>query len=278
MATTASQRRSPTRRQRAASNGSGRKAVKPGPAAGGKAVKPGTAASSKAPAQRRKAGSALFRPTAPSGGGVSSALVRMAARKAGRALLRKAASTGAAAMRSATGAAVAGTEAVGAKLAPLGGEVMRRVPIQVSVDVAVPISVAWEEWTRLESLTEGVHEIADVERDGETLSGTIGRAGREWEAEITDERPQESFAWRSVTGSDCAGLVTFHELSDRLTRIEVDLDIVPVGPAQSIAFLTRMADRRARADLRRFKARVEFISPDAYDADEDEDEDEPDEE
>lgn len=141
----------------------------------------------------------------------------------------------------------------------------RRLPIQVSIDVAVPIAVAWDEWMALESLPEGVDRVVQIERDGEVLFGSIaGPGGRDWEAEIVDERPCQSFAWRSVEGSDCAGLVTFHELSPRLTRIELDLDVVPTGPVQAVAFASHLAHRHAQAELRRFKARLEFINPDVY--------------
>jgi uncharacterized membrane protein len=91
-----------------------------------------------------------------------------------------------------------------------------RVPIQVSIDIAVPVEFAWEHWMTFESITEGVHRIEDVDRDGDHILGRIaGLRSVDWEAEIVDEREHEAFAWRSLEGSDCAGLVTFHRLSDR---------------------------------------------------------------
>src|SRR5205085_571680 len=96
------------------------------------------------------------------------------------------------------------------------------------------------------------------------LGRTAGPRGVDWEAEIKDEREDESFAWRSVAGTDVAGLATFHQLSERLTRIELDLDVVPTNPTEALAMALHLAHRRAEADLRRFKAHVEFISPDAY--------------
>ena len=142
-----------------------------------------------------------------------------------------------------------------------------RLPIQASIDVAVPLLVAWEEWMTFEPFTEGVHRIEDVEREGEELVGMIaGPRSVDWRAEIVDEREQEAFAWRSVEGSDCAGLITFHRLSDRLTRIEVDLDVLPTNPAETLALSLHLAHHRVTTDLRRFKARVEFINPDVYEA------------
>src|SRR5437588_1283712 len=182
-----------------------------------------------------------------------------AARKGVKLIAKRAVEAGARAIQSATDrSAVGGKGAVEAALS-------RRLPIQVSIDVAVPVAVAWEEWMSWGMLTEGVHRIEDVERDGSTLFGhTAGPGATDWEAEIRDERPEESFAWRSVAGTDCAGLVTFHELSERLTRIELDLDVLPTGPGEALALSLHLAHRRAEADLRRFKAHVEFINPDVY--------------
>ncbi|MBV9803113.1 MAG: hypothetical protein JO130_07995 [Solirubrobacterales bacterium] len=190
---------------------------------------------------------------------VPNGIARMVAKKAAKTVMRKTAEMGAGAVRRATDrAAVAGRSAYEAGTS-------RLVPIQLSIDVAVPIHVAWEEWRSYGCLPEGVHRIVDVERDGDSLVGhTAGPREVEWEAEIKDEREDESFAWRSVEGTDVAGLATFHQLSERLTRIELDLDVVPTNPSEAVTLALHVAHRRAEADLRRFKAHVEFISPDAY--------------
>ncbi len=143
---------------------------------------------------------------------------------------------------------------------------LRSVPIQLAIDVAVPLELAYEEWMNLEFIPEGVHTVRDIRRSGDRLRGRIagGRGNARWRAEVREERPGESFAWRSVSGSDCLGLVTFHQLADRLTRLEVELDVIAERPAEAFELLTHIADRRAEADLRRFKSELERISPDDY--------------
>ena len=69
---------------------------------------------------------------------------------------------------------------------------------------------------------------------------------------------------RSQRGSDCAGLVTFHPLSERLTRLELQLDVVPSRLTEAAALALHLADHRAETELRIFKARLETISPDEY--------------
>jgi uncharacterized membrane protein len=143
----------------------------------------------------------------------------------------------------------------------------RRPPIQRSIDIAAPLAFVYDQWVELESLPEGARTVTDIERHGDNeLSGRIGGGlrSRKWQAEILDEREGESFAWRSTAGSDCAGLITFHRLGERLTRIELQLDVVPVSPRETVALALGIADRRAESELRRFKSRLETVSPDAY--------------
>jgi uncharacterized membrane protein len=146
---------------------------------------------------------------------------------------------------------------------------LRSVPIQCSLDIAVPLQVAYEQWMEFEFLPEGVHTVRKIRREGDRLRGRIDGVSRErsrWRAEIREERPQESFAWRSLAGSDCLGLVTFHRLAERLTRLELELDVIAGSPAQAFELVTHIADRRAESDMRRFKADLERISPDDYDS------------
>jgi uncharacterized membrane protein len=148
-------------------------------------------------------------------------------------------------------------------------EQVRRVPVQRSLDIAVPLEVAFDEWMRLDFLPEGAHQVLEIERRGrQRLTGRVNRFGaaHEWEAKVLEERRDDSFAWRSLRGSDVAGLVTFHRLGERLTRLELELDIVPTGVAEALALTLHLSDRMAEAELRRFKARAETISPDAYPA------------
>jgi uncharacterized membrane protein len=204
-------------------------------------------------------------------------LARKLAAKAAKAALSKTLEKAAGALRTAADRAAETSKEATERAAEKTAN--KRAPVQASVDVAVPIRVAWEEWQNFEFLPEGTHTVGEIERDGDTLVGEIdGFTSSEWVAEILDERDQESFAWQSHVGSDCAGLITFHELSDKLTRLELDLDVVPTSVAETLSLATHRADRNAERDLRRFKARLEFMNPDLYEEDEPEEpeDDEPD--
>ena len=137
----------------------------------------------------------------------------------------------------------------------------RRLPVQESVDVAVPIETAYNQFTQFEEFPKFMHRAEKVEQRDDThlvWHEKIWGINREWEAEITEQRPNERIAWKSLSGTASTGAVTFHRLSDRLTRIEVNLDFQPHGLLEKTASGFRMSRRALKADLMRFKAFIEM--------------------
>jgi uncharacterized membrane protein len=137
----------------------------------------------------------------------------------------------------------------------------RRMPIQQAVDVAVPVEVAYDQWTRFEEWPEFMHRLESAEQIDDTtvaFSAKIWGINRRFEAEILEQVPRQRIEWDVSEGIAHSGVVTFHELSDRLTRIDVTLDIEPHGLIEKAARGMRIVKRAVRADLHRFKAYVEL--------------------
>jgi uncharacterized membrane protein len=145
--------------------------------------------------------------------------------------------------------------------APPGVGKGRRLPVQQAVDVAVPIDTAYNQWTQFERWPEFMHRLQAVSQEDEThvaFKAKIWGISKEFEAEIVEQRPDERIKWRVTKGMTHAGVVTFHKLADRLTRIEVTLDVEPGSPLEKAARGMRHIKRAVRADLARFKAYVEM--------------------
>jgi uncharacterized membrane protein len=137
----------------------------------------------------------------------------------------------------------------------------RRMPIQQSVDVAVPVETVWKLWNKYEDYPKFMHRLESAEKIDPKhvqFTGKIWGIRRNWEAEITEKRTHEAIAWTSEEGLENAGVVSFHKLSPRLTRIELSLDIAPHGPIEKIGRGMRFTKRAVRADLHRFKAYAEM--------------------
>jgi uncharacterized membrane protein len=137
----------------------------------------------------------------------------------------------------------------------------RRMPIQQSVDVAVPIKTAYNQWTRFEDWPDFMHRFESVDQiDDATVAFQTKVWGikKRFEAEILEQRPDERIEWDVSQGLAHTGVVTFHRLSNRLTRIEVTLDIEPDSLVEKAGRGWRFAKRAVRGDLHRFKAYVEL--------------------
>jgi len=137
----------------------------------------------------------------------------------------------------------------------------RRMPIQQSVDVAVPISEAYDQWTRFEEWPKFMHRVDSAQQvDDSTVSFSTKVWGvtKQFEAEIVEQRPDERIEWHTEEGLMHSGVVTFHKLAPRLTRIEVSMDVKPDSLLEKAGRGMRFTKRAVRGDLHRFKAFVEM--------------------
>jgi uncharacterized membrane protein len=136
----------------------------------------------------------------------------------------------------------------------------RRMPVQQAVDVAVPIETAYNQWTQFEDWPEFMHRITNVTQDDDatvSFSTKIWGKTKQFTAKIETQRPDERVKWRVTRGITHTGVVSFHELAPRLTRIEVTLDVEPGGLLEKAARGMRHIKRAVRADLARYKAFIE---------------------
>jgi len=137
----------------------------------------------------------------------------------------------------------------------------RRMPVQQSVDVAVPLKTAYNQWTQFEEWPDFMHRVTNVSQEDETtvaFKAKIWGVSKEFKAEILDQRPDERIKWKVSEGLVHTGVVSFHELGPRLTRIELTLDVEPGSLIEKAARGMRHVKRAARADLHRFKAYIEM--------------------
>jgi carbon monoxide dehydrogenase subunit G/hemerythrin superfamily protein len=130
-----------------------------------------------------------------------------------------------------------------------------------SVDVNVPISTAYNQWTQFESFPQFMGGVESIHQTDELHSHWVTKVGgvrREFDAEITEQHPDERIAWKSVGGDTShAGVVTFHRLGDHDTRVTVQLAWQPQGLAENAASIVGIDDTQVKADIARFKTFIE---------------------
>ncbi|GEP48494.1 SRPBCC family protein [Microbacterium saccharophilum] len=133
--------------------------------------------------------------------------------------------------------------------------------ITKSIDVDVPVSTAYNQWTQFESFPQFLSFVDSITQIDETTNRwkvTIGGVQREFTAKITEQHPDERVAWNSIDGdADHAGVVTFHKLDENTTRVTVQLEWEPKGLVETVGALVGVDDHAVKKDLDNFKEFIE---------------------
>lgn len=133
--------------------------------------------------------------------------------------------------------------------------------ITESIDVEVPVTTAYNQWTQFESFPHFLDEVEQITQIDDThlrWKVRIGGQEREFDAEVTEQHPDERVAWRSTGGdTDHAGVVTFHKLSDSSSRVTVQIDWEPSGAAEIVGSWFGADSHAVKKDLGNFKEFIE---------------------
>ena len=132
--------------------------------------------------------------------------------------------------------------------------------IEQSIDVSVPVRTAYNQWTQFEEFPqfmEGVEQIEQIDDTHVRWVAEVAGRKKEWDAEITEQTPDQRIAWKSTNGTTNAGVVTFHKLDDGQTRVMVQMDYETDGAVEAAGDALGLAKRRVKGDLERFKELIE---------------------
>ena len=124
--------------------------------------------------------------------------------------------------------------------------------IEETIEVNVPVSTAYNQWTQFEEFPTFMEWIERVKQLDDThLLWTAEIAGKkeEWKAEITEQHPDHRVAWKATEGRDNAGVVTFHQIDEGKTRVAVQMDWDPAGAVESAGAAVGADSRRVKGDL-----------------------------
>jgi uncharacterized membrane protein len=131
---------------------------------------------------------------------------------------------------------------------------------ETSIDVNVPIRTAYNQWTQFETFPqfmEGVDSVQQLDDTHLHWVADIAGVRREWDAEITEQTPDQRVAWRATDGTENAGVVTFHHISDDTTRVMLQLEFDPEGFVEHAGDALGLVRSRTKSDLERYKTFVE---------------------
>ena len=132
--------------------------------------------------------------------------------------------------------------------------------IEESVEVNVPVRTAYNQWTQFEefpTFMEGVEQVQQLDDTHLHWVAEVAGQRREWDAEITEQEPDQRIAWRATDGKPNGGVVTFHRLDDARTKIMLQMDYETEGVVEGVGSAVGADDRRVQGDLGRFKELIE---------------------
>ncbi len=150
-----------------------------------------------------------------------------------------------------------------------GTDPSHSVNIIESVEVGVPIDVAYNQWTQFHEQADYMRKVESVDTPEDTeveYRAKILWSSRTWTATIIEQIPDEHIVWRSEgEKGHVDGTISFHELAPRLTKVIAVLEYYPKGFFEKTGNIWRAQGRRARSDLRHFARHVQtrtILEPD----------------
>jgi uncharacterized membrane protein len=134
--------------------------------------------------------------------------------------------------------------------------------IKKSIELNVPVRTAYNQWTQFEEFPkfmEGVKQVEQIDDKHLRWKANIAGKEEEWNAEITEQIPDQRIAWTSREGAMNAGVVTFHPLSEAKSQIMLEMEYVPQGVVERAGDATGLVTQRVQGDLERSKTFIESL-------------------
>jgi uncharacterized membrane protein len=132
--------------------------------------------------------------------------------------------------------------------------------VEKTLDVNVPVHTAYNQWTQFEDFPQfmdGVELVKQLDDKHLLWRAKVGGKEEEWQADITEQVPDQRIAWHSTTGAKNAGLVTFQPQGSNRTRITLRLDYDPEGMVENVGDKMGFMSRQVEKDLKNFKEFIE---------------------
>jgi uncharacterized membrane protein len=132
--------------------------------------------------------------------------------------------------------------------------------IDESIEVNVPVSAAYNQWTQFEDFPLFMEGVEHVEQKDDTRLHWVAKVGgktNEWDAKILEQHPDKQISWISEDGKKTRGTVTFEPVGESRTRIRLSMSYQAEGLTEALGSAVGLDERRVRGDLQRLKELIE---------------------
>ena len=132
--------------------------------------------------------------------------------------------------------------------------------VEKSIQVDVPVSTAYGQWTQFEDFPHfmgGVKEVRQLDDRRLHWVAEIAGVRREWDASILEQVPDQRIAWAATSGATNAGAVRFEPAGAASTIVHLTLEYEPEGVVEQAGDKLGIVERQVKSDLERFKSLIE---------------------
>jgi uncharacterized membrane protein len=133
--------------------------------------------------------------------------------------------------------------------------------IEKSIEVLCPVRTVYNQWTQFEDFPRfmaGVKEIRQLDDTHVHWRAEIWGKEKEWDAEITEQVPDQKISWRSTSGdAPNGGTVRFEPLAAERTRVKLTMEYEPQGALENVADALGVLSKRVQNTVEDFKQFIE---------------------
>lgn len=132
--------------------------------------------------------------------------------------------------------------------------------IEKSIELNVPVRTAYNQWTQFEDFPrfmEGVEQVRQIDDKHLHWKASIAGKQEEWDAEITEQVPDQRIVWKSQRGAKNGGMLTFSSIANNKSKINLRVEYEPQGAVEKTGDVVGVISQRVEGDLKRFKEFIE---------------------
>ena len=133
--------------------------------------------------------------------------------------------------------------------------------IEKTIEVDRPLRTVYNQWTQFEEFPRFMHGVKEVKQLDDThvhWHAELYGKDKEWDAEITEQRPDEKIGWKSVSGdAPNAGTVRFEPLGPNRTRVRLIMAYDPQGFVEEAGDALGLLRASVQSSVTNFKKYIE---------------------
>ncbi len=132
--------------------------------------------------------------------------------------------------------------------------------IDKTIQVDVPIRTAYDQWTQFEDFprfAQGIEAVTQLDPCHLSWTAKIGGKEVEWTAEIVEQVPDQVIAWRSTSGAQNVGRLTFRPIGTTRAEVRLSLDYEPESFGEKVGDAFGVVTHAIATSLENYKAFVE---------------------